>query len=756
MTMNGATRGWRRAAGAIAWLSGAVAATAGGQSKPTIDQFLHPGFPADLVAAQKVDRIAWLANERGLRNVYTAAAPDFRPLRLTRFVEDDGIELSSLEISDDGSTVVFVRGSAPNREGWTANPTSNPDGAERAIWAARTAGGAAWRIAVGAGPALSPDGHSALYVKDGQIYRARVAQGAAATAMDKGEQPFIKAWGRNGNPRWSPDGSKVAFVSNRGDHTYIGIYSVKSRTVRFMAPGVDQDGSPTWSQDGKRIAFIRRPGTPFGQQAHAGDGSLGNPSGPAYVAAQGRGAAGRAGGGGGGGGRGGRGGQDSASGPRVSPIPGMMRATFRGGYTLSFWVGDPETGEAKEFWHHQPNDRVFPNVNAITWAGESVIFQQEPEEWVRYYAVKVDGSTTTPIELTPGAGMVETIGLSVDGKTLYYATNAGDVDRRHVWAVPTSGGRAVQLTTGREIEMYPTPLASGKQIAVLTASAKRPMSVGLLPATGGAARVVFPTLTKEFPLEASVEPQPITLKAEDGFEFYNQLFLPKDLRPGERRPAIVFVHGGPPRQMLLGYHYMDFYHIAYAVNQWLASQGYVVMSVNYRLGIGYGKSFRQAPNTGARGNAEYRDVLAAGKYLQTRPDVDPARVGIWGLSYGGVLTAQALARNSDLFVAGVDMAGVHLWGSSLDPNDLSFQSSAISAVDKWTSPVLIWHGDDDRNVQFSQTTGLIQLLRQRNVHYELIVYPDDTHETMLYKRWMHTFGRMEDFLKRFLWDKKPA
>ena len=183
--------------------------------------------------------------------------------------------------------------------------------------------------------------------------------------------------------------------------------------------------------------------------------------------------------------------------------------------------------------------------------------------------------------------------------------------------------------------------------------------------------------------------------------------------------------------MLLGYHYMDFYHMAYAVNEWLASQGYIVMSVNYRSGIGYGKSFRTAANTGGRGNAEYRDVIAAGKYLQTRADVDPARVGIWGLSYGGVLTAQALARNSDVFAAGVDMAGVHLWGSSLDSNDVSYKASAISAIDGWKSPVLIWHNDDDRNVDFSQTIGLVDLLRARNVYFELIVNPDDTHETLL-------------------------
>ncbi len=213
---------------------------------------------------------------------------------------------------------------------------------------------------------------------------------------------------------------------------------------------------------------------------------------------------------------------------------------------------------------------------------------------------------------------------------------------------------------------------------------------------------------------------------------------------------MIFVHGGPSRQMLLGYHYRHFYHMAYAVDQWLASQGYIVMSVNYRSGVGYGRSFRTAPNTGGRGNSEYGDVLAAGKFLQGRPDVDPKRIGIWGLSYGGVLTAQALARNSDIFVAGVDLAGVHLWGSSLEPNDVSYQSSAIGAIDGWKSPVLLVHGDDDRNVAFQQTTGLVQLLRARNVHYELIVFPDDVHDSLLHSRWIYTFKRMDEFLKKFV------
>ena len=731
-------------------LAAVIATPATAQSKPTVEQFLSVAYPSDLVSARKADRVAWLAYDRGMRNAYAAGAPDFKAVRLTKFLDDDGVVVSDLSISDDGSIVTFVRGSEPNRQGWIANPSSNPNGPERAIWAARTDGSAAWKLGEGSGPALSPDGRTVVFVKDGQIFRLATATHASAT--DKNDQPFIKEWGRSATPRWSPDGSKLAYVSLRDNHSLIAVYDVKTRRVYYVAPSVDADVSPTWSADGRQLAFVRRPGTPFGQQAQQGDGSIGNPGGPA-------GRAGR-----GGAGRGGRGGGVEQAG--AARIDGLYRAAFTGGYTISLMVGDiagcPNVAgwcEAREFWHNQPNDRTFPNIAGIAWAGKNVIFPQEPEEWIRWYSVAVDGSTTTPIELTPGTGAVESTGLSRDGTTLFYATNAGDIDRRHIWRVPTTGGTAIQISTGDEIEMYPAPLGSGKQVAVLTSGATRPMGVGIIPADGGAAsgtssrKLVFPAMPKDFPVAEQVAPTAVVLKAEDGVEFHNQLFLPKDLKPGEKRPAMIFVHGGPVRQMLLGYHYMDFYATAYAINEWLTSQGYIVMSVNYRSGIGYGKSFRTAPNTGGRGNAEYRDVIAAGKYLAARSDVDPSRVGIWGLSYGGVLTSQALARNSDVFAAGVDMAGVHLWGNSLDTADVSYKSSTISAIDGWRSPVLVWQGDDDRNVEFSQTIGLVDLLRAHKVEYELIVMPDDTHETLIHKRWLYTFGRMEDFMRRKILEK---
>ena len=737
---------------------------------PLYERFLSNPNPLELVAASRVDRIAWTVYEEGKRNAYTAAAPSFTPVRLTNFLKDEGTDIAQIRISADGSTVVFCRGTVPNRTGWVANATADPDGAERAIWAVKTAGGRPWRVAEGTSPELAPDGSSVLFVKEGEIYRAKVSTAKLANPMDRGEKPFIRNWGVQSAPRWSPDGRKIAFVTTRQDHSFIAVYDMATRSISYMSPSVDFDTNPMWTAGGKNIVFTRRPGLPFGQQSQQGGGGIGIPDGPAFNPQ----------------GRGGRGQappdpDERAAREAAALIPGLMRATFRGGYTLSIWKADVATTEAEEVWHNEPNDRLITSISNPRLAGDYIVFplnvgggrggrgrgqqvqEEQPagpvDEWDRYYSINYTAPGSKPILLTRTDGLIEdqtSVALSPDRKTFYYSTNARDIDRRHIWAVPVSGGAPWQVTSGVGIETWPAPLASGKRLATQSADWKRPQSIGMWtlsgPSTLTAQKWVFPTSAhlKNFPLELHVEPTAVTTRAADGRDVYNQLFLPKDLKPGERRPAMIFVHGGPARQMLLGYHYMHFYHWAYGINQWLANQGYVVMSVNYRSGIGYGRSFRQAANTGRRGNAEYQDVLAGGEYLKGHPGVDPDRIGIWGLSYGGVLTAQALARNSDLFKAGVDLAGVHLWGSSVDPESVSFKSSAVGAIDGWKSPVLLVHGDDDRNVAFQQTTGLVQLLRARGVEYELIVFPDDTHESMLHSRWIHTLERMERFLTRHL------
>jgi len=204
----------------------------------TFEDMLSPPYPSEMVSAKEVDRIAWISVELGRRNVYTAAAPDFTPVRLTDWNQDDGHDLTSVRISDDGEVLVFVRGHTPNSAGWVANPNSDPRGAERAIWAVSTSGGEAWRVVEGSDPALSPDGRWVLIVKEGQIHRAPVNVGTALTERNDDLPPLFRAWGRNGDPVWSPDGRYIAFVSQRGDHSFIGVYDTEKPAVRYMAPGV--------------------------------------------------------------------------------------------------------------------------------------------------------------------------------------------------------------------------------------------------------------------------------------------------------------------------------------------------------------------------------------------------------------------------------------------------------------------------------------------------------------------------------------
>jgi len=725
-----------------------------GATVPGIAPWMSPASPLSLVSARKVDRVAFMVYDRGLRNVYSAAAPNFTARRLTNFTRDDGTDLTDVEISDDGSIVVFVRGSAPNRWGWIANPNHDPRGAERAIWAVRTSGGAAWRVAAGGSPALSPDGRWVVFTRDGQIYRARVTRTANVTPMDTGAVPLINVWGRNESPRWSPDGRRIAFVSQREHHAYVVVYDVATRSVQYVAPGVDCDGTPVWSPDSRYLAFSRRPGTPFGLQQRTPPG-LGN---PATGCGGGAGAPATT--------------SVTAGQTNLVRAPGFFTSQLPGGYRLALMVADIGGAKniaspmvaaqipAKEVWHNAIDDRVYTTLANMTWAGAHIAFPVNvPEdEYERWYSVRATGGE--PVRLTTTDGLIEdatSVAWSRDGgRTMFYTTNAGDIERRHIWSVPSSGGTPVQLSTGDGVETHPQPLASGKQVAVLAFGARTPASVALVPVTGGPPRIIFPTLRAEFPASKHVVPEIVNTRAEDGLEISNQLFLPRDLKPGEKRPAIVFVHGGPRRQMLPAYHYMQFYHWSYAANQWLADQGYVVLSVNYRRGVGYGKSFRDAPAARALGNSEYLDVVAGARYLQQRADVDSTRVGIWGLSYGGLLASQALARHSDIFVAGVDMAGVHQYDNVFDSTSLAFKSSAVGAIDGWKSPVFLVHGDDDRNVDFAQTVGLVQLLRARKVYHELMVVPDDLHESMLHANWIDTFDRMGVFLKRFVWNREPV
>ena len=677
-----------RFAGSLFVISCALAAPA----PFTIDQVLSSAFPTHLTAAPADGKVAWVSNARGVVNILVAEPPGYQARRITSYTEDDGQDITELHWTPDAASLVYVRGLGPNASGESPNPALDPRGAEQTIWAIAVSVTASppRKLAEGNSVAISPKGDRIAYVRKGQIWWAPF-EGKHAP-----EQAFVTR-GTLERPVWSPGGDRLAFVSNRGDHSFAGVYDAGKNQLLYLDPSTSFDSEPVWSPDGRSVAFLRQP-------SH---------------------------------------GKGRIYGARRADEPWSIR------------VADAAIGHGKEIWKAAEGPgSVFREMAAesqLLWAaGDRIIFPWEGDGWTHLYSVPAAGGKATL--LNPGEFEVEEVALGPGGREVLFNSNQDDIDRRHLWRVAVGGGAPERLTPGEGIEWSPAATSNGA-VAFLRSDAHRPARASIL--SGKEIRDLDPgTIPPDFPLQWMVKPQPVTFTASDGLTIHGQLFLP--LRGSGRAPAVVFFHGGPRRQMLLGWNYRSYYHNAYALNQYLANRGYVVLSVNFRSGIGYGLNFREALKYGATGAGDFNDVEAAGRYLQQRSDVDPERIGVWGGSYGGYLTAMALARASGLFRAGVDLHGVHDWVveydlPATDPlTQTAFTSSPLNFLDGWHSPVLLIHGDDDRNVKFNQTVVLADALRQRKVTVEELIFPDEIHEFLLYRHWLEAYEAADRFFEKNL------
>ncbi|MBL0740456.1 S9 family peptidase [Chryseolinea lacunae] len=678
----------------------------------TLESVKSYPFPTELTASSSGSKIAWAVDEQGKRNVYVAEGPDFKPRRLTHYTADDAQEITSLSISADGQWVVYVRG-GEHGSNWDGalpvNPAFAAEPLKVQLISIPFAGGEAKTLAEGDDPALSPKSDVVVFVKSDQVHTVPIDGSAASKNL-------FTTRGTVSDLQWSPDGSRLAFVTTRGDHALVGVFKDAATPLQWIAPAFARDRSPRWSPDGSKLVFVRLPspgGTP-----------------------------------------------DSLLTRRHNP--------------WSLWVADAASGKASLLWAAPKTLRgSLPTTHGGTnlhWgASNRVVFLSYHDGWPHLYSIPAQGGKE--MLLTPGNFMAEHIRLSADKKWLTFSANTGpdalDLDRRHIVRVPVDRAAPEVLTPGNGLEWTPVITGDGATLACIGATAQRPPLPVVMPLLGATKRMqplAADLIPKDFPLNKLVTPSKVTFTASDGATVHADVFTPPS--GVAKKPAIVYVHGGPPRQMLLGWHYSEYYSNAYALNQYLASLGFVVVSVNYRLGIGYGFDFHQPARAGASGASEYLDVKAAGEWLSKQPNVDPSRIGIYGGSYGGFLTALALARDSKLFTAGVDIHGVHDFITARDfdarddhyekipdfqrAKDVAWQSSPVAYVSTWTSPVLIIHADDDRNVRFNQSTDLVVRLEKKGVPLETLVVVDDTHHWMKYSNAVKIDRATAEFFVKYL------
>lgn len=690
---------------------GLVAGTPAAAGSFTLEQVMGAPFPSALTADPGGRRFAWVERLEGRRNIWVTTprrgAAGFDSRALTRYSDDDGQDVGELHFVPGHDAIVYVRGGdfeAPDKP--YPNPGHSATPPEQDLWLVAIRGGSPAKLAEGHAPAVAPGGERIVFVRKGNLY------GIAPRGGAKPEE-LVRGLGDLGSVRFAPDGGAIAFVSIRGDHSAIGLYRFADRSLRWLDAGFGFDVEPTFSPDGARIAFLRLPFQP----------------------------------------------DEVGIGPHRTGIPWSIR------------VASTATGRSAELYRAPGGPgSVFHGLASeqqLYWTrGDELVFPSEADGWLHLYAVASAGGAARL--LTPGAFEIEFAAAAPDGSAVVYAANAGDIERRHLWRLALPGGERTPLTGGEGIETMPSVAADNVTVAYFAASARLPMHAAAIEPGGRGADLRPGSLPAGFPSDALVIPQPVTLTARDGIVAHADLFLPPAGGVAARHPAVIFMHGGPIRQMLLGWHYMDYYSNAYAMNQYLASRGYVVLALNYRAGIGYGLDFREAEHYGAAGASEYNDVLAAADYLRGRADVDVSHLGLWGGSYGGYLTALGLARNSDLFAAGVDVHGVHDWyhdDLALVRNNVPYydrdvtaaaletawRASPMSAVASWRSPALFIHGDDDRNVSFSETTRLVTTLRRRGVaECEELVLTDEIHDFLRHASWLRVYAAASEFLDRRL------
>jgi dipeptidyl aminopeptidase/acylaminoacyl peptidase len=679
------------------------------------------GIPivSSIVPVQGRPDFAWIYSLRGKQTVYLGNSKARHAV--ASFDKDDGRGLGQLGVTPDEKFVFFSR-SAYGEE----RTDSSVLAARNTLYIVGTAGTKIQKaIQTSASDVVaSPDGHWLLYTSGGAIWRVDLADPALTSTK------VLDVRGLQRDLTFSPDGQKVAFVSNRstygsGNYSFVAVYDLLNNHLTYISPGLAFDQDPVWSPDGKRVAFLRVPMPPgsyrFGEYLTGPPFSL--------VVAD----------------------PDTGVGHTVFTAPLGQGSVF-----------NPMTGTFDY-------DRLYLRSNLFWDADNRLIFPWEKTGWRLLYAISVD-KAGPPELLVPGEFEFLSANLSRDRSRLLVTANAENLFRPRAWLLDLKTKTFAPVQAGgmqRAIDWC------GDAKCVLVKSWKDDAPYPLV-ATGdlithGLAAVDQSTEDAGAGATRGISISTFRFTTRDGLTIDGVMYKPAAKTATKPLPVIVLAHGGSRGPTIAPGATMTF---GEAVPLSLVDKGYAYVAINYRSGEGYGLRFRETPAYGGKseGHGDIDDFVDLAAFLAKDRALDVKRMGVFGGSYGGYLVTNLLARHSDLYAAGASLYGVGDWVRELeqdtgltlnmnvpmrmDVEALMHRSSATSQMDTWKSPLFLAQGDGDTDGHMEADISFWTGLTQRGVPVEAHVYPNEQHGFSRWTTKLNAYGSMEAFFDKYLASEK--
>ena len=392
--------------------------------------------------------------------------------------------------------------------------------------------------------------------------------------------------------------------------------------------------------------------------------------------------------------------------------------------------------------------------------GKSVMFRSHRSGWINYWIVPFEGGSPRP--LNPEKADQSHACWSPDGKFIALTSNYDGTHKLKI--VPAAGGGA-RILVDPKIGVCASPAwaPDGKTISYTFADTMRPQDLYTVSLADGRRNQLTFSMAAGGLEEKLIRPEKLTYPSADGLNISAYLYKPANIQPGDKFPAILWLHGGPTGQ----FHDSFQQHV-----QFFAQRGYVLLLPNVRGGSGYGKAFEKANNKGW-GKHDLKDVKAAVLYLKNLDYVDGDHLGVTGTSYGGDLTQAVITHAPGLFQAAIPCSGeadwtrayhenylgnVKLWDYELGPleenRELYRELSPVTYVADVTTPTFVIHGEG--RYPESQLSKLLATELQR---YDKVVrykaYPNENFYVRRLDNRRQQLLDMLDFFDQFLLTPAP-